>query len=124
MELTLPVSLIGWLLLAILVVITAVPAFAFKPVMNYVRAHVNSKMFELLRKWAYTNVAALMQDPTLKGLASEEKKQLAILWLMKKAEQFKISLTVEEASNLVEEAVYLLKSISLPELEDSLAPAG
>ena len=87
---------------------------------NNRNADINARLFEILRKWAYTYVAALAQDPTLKGLASEEKKQQAVIWLVIKAKELGISLTEREASQIIEEAVYLVKKVTLPTAEDIL----
>src|SRR5512147_2326009 len=106
MDFQLPISLINWLLFALLAAGVALTALSFRPVVNYIKAHVQGKVFELLRKYSYNYVAALEQDPTLNGLASEEKKQLAVLWLMTTAEKLHFALTEPAASNLVEEAVY------------------
>ncbi|HLO27899.1 MAG TPA: phage holin, LLH family [Anaerolineales bacterium] len=121
MDFTLPISLINWLLLAALIAITTLTAFSFKPAMNYLKLHLHGKAFDTLRNWAYTYVAALAQDPSLRGLASEEKKQQAMLWLVIQAEKLGITLSEAEASNLVEEAVYLVKNVGLKNLEEALA---
>ena len=75
---------------------------------------MNARIYDTLRGWAHTFVVALEQDPTLKGLASEEKKQQAVIWMLNAAEKAGIPLTPEEASNIVEEAVWLVKKIALP----------
>jgi hypothetical protein len=121
MELPLPITLINWLIFAIAAAITALTAIGFKPAVKFLKAHAHGRVFEVLRKWAYTYVSALAQDPSLKGLASEEKKQQAMLWLVIKSKQLGIELSEMEASNLVEEAVYLVKKVTLPQLEDALA---
>lgn len=120
MDFPLPLTIINWLLLAILIIPIAITAFGFKPAVDFLKNHISDRMFAILRKWAYTYVAALAQDPTLKCLASEAKKQQAVIWLVYKAKELGITLTEQEASQLVEEAVYLVKSISLPKLEDAL----
>jgi Bacteriophage holin of superfamily 6 (Holin_LLH) len=120
MEFLLPTTLLGWALLALTILPIALTAMGFKPAVAYLKDHVHGKAFDALRKWAFTYVAALAQDPTLKGLASEEKKQQAVIWLVYRAEQLGITLTEFEASNLVEEAVVLVKKITLPHLEDAL----
>jgi hypothetical protein len=124
MDFQLPTTLIGWLLLAALIIPIAITVIGFRPAVSYLRNHLHGNAFEILRKWAYTYVAALAQDPTLKGLASEEKKQQAVIWLVVRAKGLGIDLTEREASNLVEEAVYLVKNVALPNLKDTLATAG
>ena len=120
MELTLPVSLSGWLLFGILCAVIGITALSFKPIVAYIKANANAKVFDVIRRWARQHVAALEQDPTLKGLASEAKKQQAIIWLVNKAVELNIPLTVEDASNFVEEAVYMIKKVALPELGEAL----
>jgi hypothetical protein len=116
-----PATLIGWLLLASVVLVTVGSTFGFRALANYTKDNIQSNAFTAIRKWAGTYVAALAQDPTLKGLASEEKKAQAVLWLVTKAEDFGILLTANEASLLVEEAVYLVKSVGLPAVASDLA---
>jgi hypothetical protein len=111
MDFPLPITILNWLVLGVLAIIAAVTAIGFRPAAAFIKAHINAKLFGILRKWAYTYVAALEQDPTLKGLASEEKKQQAVIWLVIKAKQLGISLTEREASQIVEEAVYLVKHV-------------
>ena len=121
MELPLPITLFNWLAFALLAAAAALTALGFRPAVAFIRAHINARLFETLRKWAYTYVAALAQDPTLKGLASEEKKQQAVIWLVIKAKELGISLTEREASQIVEEAVYLVKHVVLPTAKDILS---
>ena len=121
MDFSLPITLINWLVLGLLAVIAAITAIGFRPSVAFIRAHINAKLFGILRKWAYTYVAALEQDPTLKGLASDEKKQQAIIWLVIKAKELRIHLTEREASQIVEEAVYLVKHVVLPTAKDILS---
>jgi hypothetical protein len=120
MDFQLPQTLLGWLGLAAIIIPIAITAMGFRPAVAFLKNHMNDQLFGILRKWAYTYVAALAQDPTLKGLASEAKKQQAVIWLVYKAKELGIALTEQEASQMVEEAVYLVKSISLPRLEDAL----
>jgi len=121
MDFPLPLTLINWLALGLLILITAVTAIGFRPAVAFIKAHINAKLFGILRKWAYTYVAALEQNPTLKGLASDEKKQQAIIWLVIKAKELRINLTEREASQIVEEAVYLVKHVVLPIAKDILS---
>jgi hypothetical protein len=120
MELPLPLTLLNWLAFALLAAVAALTALGFRPAVAFIKAHINARLYEILRKWAYTYVAALAQDPTLKGLASEEKKQQAVIWLVIKAKELGISLTEREASQIIEEAVYLVKKVMLPTAEDIL----
>lgn len=122
MDFIFPQTLNEWIGLALMILPLALTAIAFRPAVAYLKNHVNARMFETLRGWAYTYVAALKQDPSLKGLASEAKKQQAVIWLVYKAKSLGITLTEQEASNLVEEAVYLVRSIGLDYLEDALEP--
>jgi hypothetical protein len=116
-----PSTLIGLIGLAFIALVTAGGAFGFRVVMNYIKDNVQSNAFTAIRKWAGTYVAALAQDPYLKGIASEEKKEQAVLWLVTKAEGFGISLSAHEASLLVEEAVWLLKNTGLPAVASDLS---
>ena len=124
MDFPLPISLINWIVLAILIFIVGVTGLTFAPIVRFVRSRIKEGLFQHLRKWAYTYVAALAQDPTLKGLASEEKKQQAVIWLVIKAEELGIELSEREASQIVEEAVYLVKNVTLERLEDILEDAA
>jgi len=124
MEFNLPATLNEWIALALMILPIAITAVGFKPAVRYLKNHINARLFEILRKWALTYVSALMQDPTLKGLASEQKKQQAIIWLAYKAKELGITLSGREASNIVEEAVYLVKSLGLERLEDALEEAA
>ena len=99
----LPLTLINWPVLGLLAIVAAVTANGFRPTVAFVKAHINAKLFDILRKWVYTYVAALEQDPTLKGLASEEQKQQAVIWLVIKAKGLGINLSGSEASQIVEE---------------------
>src|SRR4051812_11041019 len=100
MEFHLPTTLLGWASLALTILPIALTAMGFKPFVAFAKSHIRAGAFEALRKWAHTYVAALEQDPTLKGLASEEKKRQAVIWLVYRAEQLGIPLTEFEASNL------------------------
>jgi uncharacterized membrane protein len=123
MDFILPQTLNEWIGLAVMILPLALTALGFKPAVAYLKAHMRSGLFEFLRKHAYGFVAALEQDPTLKGLANEEKKQQAVIWLAIKAKSLGITLTEDEASNLVEEAVYLIKNVGLKNLKDVLDKA-
>ena len=120
----LPTSLINWLLLAALIIPIAITALSFKPAVRYLKAHINGRIFEILRQRAHMYVASLEQDPTLGGLANEEKKQQAVIWLVVFAARLGIKLSEQDASNLVEEAVYLVKKVTLPAAEDVLQAAA
>jgi hypothetical protein len=120
MDFTLPTTLIGWAGLALIILPLALTALGFKPVVAFLKAHAKANVFEFLRKRAFNAVAALEQDPTLAGLASEEKKQQAVIWLVIEANKLGIHLSEQEASNLVEEAVYLVKNVSLKNMKDAL----
>ena len=124
MDFPLPITLINWLALGLLILITTLTALGLRPAIGFLRNHVNGRLYEILRRWAHTYVAALAQDPTLKGLASEEKKQQAVIWLVVKAKELGIALTEREASQIVEEAVYLVKKVTLPAAEDILNAAA
>ena len=121
MDLPLPISLINWIGFAIIAGVFALTAIGFKPLIAFIKANLNAKIYGLLRSWALTYVTALYQDPTLKGLASEEKKQRAMFWLLTQAQKASIPLSTDEASNLIEEAVYLTKSIVLKEAIEHLS---
>jgi superfamily 6 holin (LLH) len=124
MDFQLPTTLLGWVSLALAILPIVVTAMSFKPVTAYLKDHINGKAFGILRTWAHTYVAALEQDPTLKGMASEEKKQQAVIWLVWRANQLGIELTAFEASNLVEEAVYMVKKVVLPAADAALDAAA
>lgn len=120
MEFPTPETLIQWITLGIMSTFTALISLSYKQIVAFAKAKIHSGIFDFLRKWAHTYVTALMQDPTLKGLASEEKKQMAMIWLINKAEQYGIKLSTDEASKIIEQAVYLAKSVVLAAAEDAL----
>jgi hypothetical protein len=123
-----PSTLLGWLMLATVALVTVGFTYGFRGLMTYTKDNLQSNAFTAIRKWAGTYVAALAQDPYLKGLASDEKKEQAVIWLVAKAASFGILLTSQEAGLLVEEAVYLVKSVGLPaatsDLSSDVLPAG
>jgi hypothetical protein len=120
MEFELPISLLNWILAGALAALSGAVGIGVKAGIAYIRLKTQGALFDMIRKWAYTYVAALQQDPTLKGLASEEKKERAMLWLVAKAEVLGITLTEGEASNLIEEAVYFVKEVVLDATVDAL----
>ena len=73
MDFPFPISLINWIGFAIIAAVFALTAISFKPLVAFVKTNLNAKVYGLLRSYARTYVTALYQDPTLKGLASEEK---------------------------------------------------
>jgi hypothetical protein len=120
----LPVTLLGWLGLGCIIVITALTAIGVRRGIDFAKENIKHVLFTKLRMWAGTYVAALAQDPSLKGLASEEKKERAMLWLRMKADALGVELSVQEASLMIEQAVFLLKKV-LPGVADELSePVG
>ena len=65
---------------------------------------------------------ALEQDPSLGGLASEDKKERAMLWLAKAADQMGVQISTAEASRVIEQSVFLMKANVLPVIEEALEP--
>lgn len=116
----LPVTLVGWAMLAGVAALTALSAIGLRFGINYTQANIKNDLFDRLCKWAGTYVTALAQDPSLEGLASEEKKEYAMLWLMNKAGELGIELSQGEASKLIEQAVWLLKNSALPGVAEAL----
>ena len=116
----LPITLTGWILLGLAAIGTALAATAARYGINYAQANIQNALFDRLCGWAQTYVAALAQDPSLKGLASEEKKERAMLWLVVKAGELGVEISENEASKLIEQAVWLLKNSALPAVEDAL----
>jgi hypothetical protein len=116
----LPITLMGWILLGLAAIVTAAVAIASGYGINIAQANIKNALFDRLCVWARTYVAALAQDPSLGGLASEEKKERAMFWLVCKAEELGVEISEDEASKLIEEAVWLLKNSTLPVLEKAL----
>jgi hypothetical protein len=116
----LPTTLLGWILAGLMAVVVSCAALLVRAFIVYASVNIHNALFNQLKSWAATYVKALAQDPTLEGLASDEKKQRAIIWIVNKAEKLGIDLTISEASQLVEEAVWLLKNSSLPAIADAL----
>jgi hypothetical protein len=120
MQMELPVTLTGWIFLGLAAIVTAVVAIASRYGINLAQANIKNILFDRLCQWARTYVAALAQDPSLDGLASEEKKERAMFWLVSKAAELGIVVTEDEASKLIEEAVWILKNSTLPAIEAAL----
>ena len=118
----LPVSLIGWLLLGCAIVITALTAYGLRFGINYAQVNIKNSLFDALCKRAQIYVMALEQDPSLGGLASEEKKERAMLWLAKAADQMGVQISTAEASRVIEQSVFLMKTNVLPVIEEALEP--
>lgn len=116
----LPVSLIGWAMLAGVIAITSLTALGLRFGINYAQTNIENSLFDRLCAWARTYVTALAQDPSLEGLASEEKKERAMVWLMNKAAELGVEITHAEASKLIEQAVWMLKQVALPAVADAL----
>ena len=117
----LPTTLLGYLLLGLTIIITAISALGVRAIIAYSKANIQNDLFDRLSAWASTYVKALAQDPSLEGLASEEKKERAMFWIVSKAEELGITITTAEASQMIEEAVWLLKNSALPAVADALA---
>jgi hypothetical protein len=116
----LPISLVGWTILAGTISVTALTAIGLRFAINYAQENTKNSLFDRLCQWARIYVAVLEQDPSLGGLASDEKKERAMLWLVTKAEELGIPLTADEASKLIENAVYLVKNVALPAVDEAL----
>ena len=116
----LPVTLMGWILLGLAAIITATVAIASRHGIDLAQANIKNALFDRLCGWARTYVAALAQSPDLEGLASEEKKERAMFWLVTKAQAMGVEITEDEASKIIEEAVWLLKNSTLPAIENAL----
>lgn len=117
----LPVSLLGWIGLGLAAIITSLTAFGLNKGIGYLKENIKYAAFDALRKWAGTYVAALAQDPSLKGLASEEKKERAMVWIVNKAGDLGLAVSPAEASRLIEEAVWILRNSTLPEVSEELS---
>jgi hypothetical protein len=117
----LPTTLLGWLLLVLAIVASVGIAFAARFIVIYITSRLQSAAVDKLRKWALTSVRALMQSPDLEGLANEEKKERAMFWLANLAASLNINVTAHELSLMIEEAVWLVKNVTLPTVEDALS---
>ena len=116
----LPNTLLGWILLGLAAISTGALSLGCRAIIEYARTNIQNALLERLSGWAAVYVGALAQDPSLKGLASEEKKERAMLWLVSKAGELGVNVSEAEASSLIEQAVWILRNSSLPAIEDAL----
>jgi hypothetical protein len=120
MDFTLPTTLLGWIGAGIAAIATALTAFGGRSLFGILREHLKNVAFDKLRAWAATYVRSLAQSPDLEGLATEEKKERAMVWIVNKAEQLGVEIAPQEASHLIEEEVWLIKNVGLPAVADAL----
>lgn len=120
MDFSLPTTLLGWIGAGIAAVATALTAIGGRSLIALAKAYLKNKAFDRLRSWAATYVRALAQSPDLEGLATDEKKERAMVWLVNKANDLGIELSPMEASQLIEEEVWFIKKVGLPAVADAL----
>ena len=116
----LPSTILGWIMFGLAAITTGLLAYAVRALIVYVSVNCHSVLWEQLKSAAATKVAALEQDPSLAGLASEDKKERAMVYITTLAERLGIHITVSEASALIEEAVYQIQKVILPAAADAL----
>lgn len=116
----LPNTLIGWIMLGLLALLTGSIAIGVRAAIFYLSVRVHNDLFDQLKKAVATKVAALEQDPSLGGLASDEKKERAMVYVINLADKFGIKININEASDLIEEAVYMLRHVALPAVGEAL----
>jgi hypothetical protein len=116
----LPNTLLGWIFLGLAAVATGSFAYGLRALIVYASINIHGVLWDQLKAAAATKVAALEQDPSLAGLASDDKKERAMVHIIDLAERMGLDVTVSEASDLIEEAVYLLQKVALPAVADAL----
>lgn len=116
----LPNTILGWILLGLAAITTGCFAYSLRALIVYLSINVHGQLWDQLRIAAETKVKALEQDPSLGGLASEDKKERAMVYIINLADRMGLDVTVNEASDLIEEAVYMLQKVVLPAVDEAL----
>jgi hypothetical protein len=116
----LPNTILGWILMGCLAIVTGCVAYGLHALIIYLSVNIHGTLWDQLRIAAVTKVKALEQDPSLGGLASEDKKERAMVYVISLADKMGLNITVAEASDMIEEAVYMLQKNVLPAVESAL----
>lgn len=89
------------------------------PAKKFVDENVNVYVLTILKSMAKTYVSELAQNPIWEKTEGSRKKELAVIWLMKFAEQKGYSMDADFLGKLVEEAYSGIKSVVI-EVDKSL----
>jgi hypothetical protein len=87
-------------------VLIALAAYGANLAKTYIASKASENSFAFLKAQAATAVKWLEQSPAFSGAEGAQKKEAAVVYLMKAAESIKIPLTHEMADKLIEEAVF------------------